>query len=323
MDKFDWLATESAPKKYPMEIIRAFLYAPDGSSVYVPYGADIFHGWGEMRSAHVSGPDKKPLPNKLDITFFSYAEDTFYQGSFDLPYEEILKLFQEGYFIPSRKEKQSFRRIMVGVAPGGVVCVWLKGVGRITEVFYGHAKTVDLAWSNIVDDPDTTREEYILEVLEDAVGDDGVSALKENGVPLKLWDSYRKTYPWQMQVHSTRIHRPLMYVDFFNGEKYYIELESTFKSEDFKILPAPKTIYIEWPATSGQTREFELHFNEQEVFDAFKALAGENDKYIDQPLTLDVYFQEEGRQRTISVGLRRANESIIFKEVKIEAFRIL
>ncbi len=323
MDKFDWLATESAPKRYTMKIIRAFLYAPDGSSEYVPYGASIFHGWGEMRSVHVSGPDKKSLPNKLDITFFSYAEDTFYQGSFDLPYDEIRKLFREGYLIPSKKERMSYDMIMVGVAPGGVVSVWLSGIGRISEVFFGHAKKVDLAWSNVVDDPDITREEFITEVLEDTVGNEGIRFLRENGVPLGLWDSYRKTYPWKMQVHSERTHRPLMYIDFFNGEQYYIELESTLESDDFNRLPVPKTIYIEWPATSGQTREFELHFNEQEVFDAFKALAGENDKYIDQPLTLDVYFQEEGRQRTISVGLRRANESIIFKEVKIEAFRIL
>ena len=79
--KFDWKASESAPENYPMQIIRGNLHYhgdASGDGLYVPSGGVISDGWGRMISSHITGPDLKPLPDKLDITFFSYMEDTFY-----------------------------------------------------------------------------------------------------------------------------------------------------------------------------------------------------------------------------------------------------
>src|SRR5690625_444757 len=89
-DKFDWKATESAPKNFPIQIINGtFIYhgRSDGAGLYVPSGGLLDKGWGEMISSHIVGPDLKPLPDRLKITFFSYLEDQFYEGVFDLPYE--------------------------------------------------------------------------------------------------------------------------------------------------------------------------------------------------------------------------------------------
>src|SRR5690625_3500537 len=89
-DKFDWKATESAPKNFPIKIIDGtFIYhgRSDGTGLYVPSGGLLDKGWGEMISSHIVGPDLKPLPDRLKITFFSYLEDQFYEGVFDLPYE--------------------------------------------------------------------------------------------------------------------------------------------------------------------------------------------------------------------------------------------
>lgn len=102
MDKFDWQASESAPRYYPMRILAGSLSYHDGSgSLYIPDGSDIDKGWGLGISSHVTGERLKPLPNRLGISFFSYTENQFYQGKFDLPYDKILKLFQEGYYSPN------------------------------------------------------------------------------------------------------------------------------------------------------------------------------------------------------------------------------
>ncbi|NNE62692.1 MAG: DUF2931 family protein, partial [Gammaproteobacteria bacterium] len=99
-NKFDWKATESAPKNYAMKIVTGHFYSPDGYSLYIPNKKRIHHGWGKGVSSHLVGPDTKSLPNRMSISFFSYTEDKFYQGEFDLPYDKIVRLFDEGYFSP-------------------------------------------------------------------------------------------------------------------------------------------------------------------------------------------------------------------------------
>lgn len=69
--------------------------------------------------------------------FFSLTENQFYKGEFDLPYEKILALFRESLEV----DKIPFRKIMVGVAPGGAVSVWLTG-GKTKEVFFGRKKWI-------------------------------------------------------------------------------------------------------------------------------------------------------------------------------------
>ena len=112
MDKFDWQARESAPQHYVMRIIGGTLSYHDSSgSLYVPDKSDIDLGWGTGISSHIVGPDLKPLPNHLTIIFFSYIENQFYDGRFDLPYAKILKMFQDGYYSP-RKEKRAVMPLM-------------------------------------------------------------------------------------------------------------------------------------------------------------------------------------------------------------------
>src|SRR5690554_5517718 len=80
--EFEWHATDSAPKHYPMEIRQgSFLYHDKSGGLYIPTGATLRSGWGEMVSDHVTGPDKKPLPDVMEIYFFSYTENQFYYRS--------------------------------------------------------------------------------------------------------------------------------------------------------------------------------------------------------------------------------------------------
>src|SRR5690625_7626696 len=105
----------------------------DGAGLYVPSGGLLDKGWGEMISTHIVGPDLKPLPDQLEIKFFSFLEDQFYEGVFDLPYETILSLFKEQSINGGRE----YHRIMIGFAPGGYVAVWLQGQTNMRAVFLG------------------------------------------------------------------------------------------------------------------------------------------------------------------------------------------
>src|SRR5690625_6073884 len=94
-----------------------------------------------MVSSHIVGPDLKPLPDRLDIKFFSYTENQFYHGKFELPYDDIRRLFKEWDRL---NDRPAYNRIMTGVAPGGAVAVWLTGQVKTTEVFRSEEHTSEL-----------------------------------------------------------------------------------------------------------------------------------------------------------------------------------
>ena len=133
MDKYNWQATESAPKSYPMQVVSGTLfYHGQNQGLYVPDGSSIDDGWGSGISSHIVGPDLKPLPDRLQITFFSYTENQFYVGKFDLPYEKILALFKAGYDLRRGGGHTTYGQIVVGIAPGGAVAVWVSGLSKTT-----------------------------------------------------------------------------------------------------------------------------------------------------------------------------------------------
>jgi hypothetical protein len=75
---FTWHATESAPDHYPMEIRQGtFFYKGKNSGLYIPSGGTLNGGWGNMNSRHVTGADKKPLPDRVDIIFTLTQKNSF------------------------------------------------------------------------------------------------------------------------------------------------------------------------------------------------------------------------------------------------------
>ena len=177
MSKFEWLASESAPKNIPMQVVSGSLVFPDGESLYIPPNKLIYQGWGEPVSTHIVGEDLKPIPEKLEITFFSYIENQFYVGDFPLEADLIRDLFAKGYFSHSLNEEVTYQRITVGVAPGGAVAVWLVGNEKVTEVFFGHAEPADLDFGLVAGKIESSRESFVDETLLSVIGKDELASM--------------------------------------------------------------------------------------------------------------------------------------------------
>lgn len=318
--KFEWTASDSAPKNFSMKIISGNLRYqgdPSGAGLYVPSGGQIDHGWGVGGSTHVTGPALKPLPDKLDITFFSYLEDQFYQGSFDLPYDEILKFFNEqdakpktlnadGKGIPVRFE------IIVGVAPGGTVAVWAIADGG-KEVFFGKAKKVELDFGKAFRIPITSKTErtnYVNESLEDETPPEILTTLRKTGIPFDKWANYRIRYNW---VPTFVGKPPLDYVavGFYNGEglRYSLPLEKSFATSPH---PVPDSIDFRYIAP-GQNDQYpyEILFNEPEILDAFKKLSA---KQLPLKLEIDPKYP----QNNTRIRLHNGKESIEIKKFTVK-----
>jgi hypothetical protein len=247
--KFDWLAQESAPREFPMRIIDGtFYYHGLNHGLYVPTAASITPGWGMGRSAHVVGDDFKALPDRLDVRFYSFWENKLYRGSFDLPYEKILMLFNEGVALD--KEHPTFRNIVVGVAPGGAVAVWVSG-REAREVFFGQAEPYEAEIYNTLGSIIKNKQEYAERNLK-YLPPDVYERIKKEGIPLGLWGKYRKIYSWSFSSEQEKKIGDFG-VSFFNGERYKIPtpFEKNFQPKPIpfsigfiNVFPGDKTEYV-------------------------------------------------------------------------------
>lgn len=312
MEKFEWETSDSAPKLYVMSIVSGSLFYTGGSQ-YVPDKSDLRIGWGRGASSHGGGIN--PPPRALDISFFSYTENQFYQGRFDLPYEKMLSLFQTGYYSPNQEGHITYHQIVVGVAPGGAVAVWLAGIERTTEVFFGQAKKVDLPWSAMTSNTKMPREEYVRRGIEDSFKTpEAIAALKKNGPPIGLWARYRTPYSWQplftgMTTRYSRIDE----IKYFNGEQEVLD----YPLKAVSSRPVPSFMRFIWARTKVIGLKFKLTFDESEIFDAFQKLGANN-----QPLQLELRMVVVNGKEGFTIWVRNEKDFTQLKHTKIETYDV-
>ena len=317
MKKYDWLAGDSGPKNFPMKIVRGhFTYPNDESSLYIPNMAKLDGGWGNPRSTHVVGPKLKPLPNRISITYFSYTENKFYKGEFDLPYQYILSLFEKGYYSPKTKGQQTYNEIVTGVAPGGAVAVWLFGIDRRTEVFFGHAKEEDLPWEEFLDNPDIEREDFARKGVEASVEPLALKKLDAEGIPYGLWDRYHIRYNWQLDINAENSPGLVELISYYNGEEGYL-LHPDENPDDNHYRAIPVHLDYIWITPEGQGFGVQYHFDEDEIFKAFKHLAPGDGKVIEIPLRLETRIEKQEQGYHASVWLHNQTESIHLEKTRV------
>ncbi len=310
--KFDWLATESAPEHYPMEIIQGtFIYHGENEQgLYVPSGGTISSGWGHGISNHIVGEKLKPLPDRLKIIYFSYAEKQFYKGEFDLPYDKILALFRDGIENPNvfanGKTLPVYSKIMVGIAPGGAVVVWVSG-SRQHEVFFGQAKKVDINPSTGFALPfkdKAAADAYIAKQLVNTLDPAELESLKKDGVPFGLWARYRNKYSWLPTFTAGQKPNELD-VGYVNGESF-----GSWYLEDKKELNNPRPVprLLNFMTTiNNQKYLYEVTFDEFETMAAFEKLGAQG-----QPLHLE--FEPRLPVTDLRIRLLNDKESIELKK---------
>ena len=272
MNKYDWKARESAPKSFPMRVVEGNFYDSEGGSLYVPDRRTIHQGWGYGVSSHVVGADKKILPNRLEITCFSYGEDKFYTGKFDLPYERILGLFKKGYYSPKMGENITFDSLVVGVAPGGYLTVWATGIDKRVEVFAGNMEEDDVPWERVLNNPQVSRKEYLHIVLNDSLDDQEYEKIKQNRIPFGLWKKYATRYKWLPSVTGVDVPEIIKEINFVNGERDYYSLKYQNNWEG-QLHSVPTEMTLKWEGDEGPAELVELVFNTENIITAFEELS--------------------------------------------------
>lgn len=268
---FKWLPTECAPADYPMYLVRATLELQGGGQVAVPDQRDVHNGWGLRGSTHIVGDMVKPVPQRLDIAWFSYTEDRFYQGAFALPTQVMTTLFARG--IPedrATRKPAEFDRVIVGMAPEGCVSVWMASGAEVLEVANFQAAPAELPWTKVLGNPDISRAVFIRMNLEKRLGAEGYSRLQRQGIPRGLFQGYRTLYRWQPWV--TGAGKPDgIRIRSRNGENAFISQKGAAIPRDMRPLPTEIELY--WTSPDGTPRLARINFDEAETGASFQKLS--------------------------------------------------
>jgi hypothetical protein len=282
---FDWSPGVGAANLYPMELYRFSFIFPNGASVS-PAPPNLENGtWGQENGSSVVGDVMKPIPVALDILWLSYTENKFYKGHFQLPHDKILQLFKQGFEEPVLEDNGEFgldhrdyNNIVAGIAPGGVVVVWVNGGAAIVDIGRFQAtetkvRMEDFAPSAFTNDQTT----YVNAMIKEDKG--VVDNLAKNGVPFGLWDKYRERFSQQLvfkfdQAHKVETNN--INVSYLNGEKEILHFKQWAENE-FKSRARVKEMRVEWTdSLAGKIKNYvlEIKFDEAEMFKVYKEVYG-------------------------------------------------
>jgi len=309
MTEYRWDVSESAPNEYSMQIISGFFEAADGYKKDIPARAVINNGWGSGRSNMATGRATMPAPKRMEVTWFSYREDTFYHGAFDLPFEKIVQLLQTNEPKPYADEVNSDQnsRFIVGLAPQGYLVVWLSYGNHRQVIFTGKAIPVDgIPFSAVFENPEFSRED-VLKMENEPV-------LKEYA------DSPHINDPeyWQ-RLHSEIYRYDIQVISEYTPYSFNVAYATatmnqyTYDTQDWKsdYHSVPEEIIFDYffpdriPVVSIE------QINKEEMYTAFRKLAKSD------PETLEVVIKVNG---DLTAGWKYSTQ--VFVRNKLETIEI-
>ncbi len=313
-NKFEWLPTECAPKEYPVRVHKGSFSLNKNVIANIPSGGrTVQNGWGKQGSMYVVGEDFKSIPDHLEITWMSYTENKFYTGSFDLPQDEMLMLFNKG-FIDRMNNPVTYSSIICGMAPGGIVSLWLIGAGKTKEIAHFKAVETEISMKDFVPDAVISREEYVINRLN-GLDDDVKIYLQKEGVTYGKWTEYRKRYEWKPEFKLTNKGEFYeIFIDYFNGEHIYT-VATNPGFQDYQALALPKYAKLYWEDENKNIFGSKLYFDEEEVKNAFETIArtSKNNK-------IDLLFQVDKYNDGMEIFLKSDTDNIKLEKTRIKIF---
>lgn len=292
MNKYEWLPTETAPTNYPIYLHQAYFKTKDDIFIRIPDKRTVYYGWGSTGSVHISGEDYKPVPNSVSLTWLSYTENKYYKTSFELPEKRISELFEKGFLNPKNNKRETYNRIGVGIAPGGLVVVWVMGTFHQIEVATGQGQITEIDFKEMIPSTEMTQAEFTEMILKEEVEDSVLKEIKAGEIPYKRWQDYRKKYDWKLALtHQEEFTPEHARISMLNGEQDVQYFDGKIKPllENWAI---PSSTRLQWRDENENLFAAQIYFDEKETTEAFKLLGG-NDKKI-----------------TISAQVARFNDSI-------------
>ena len=328
--EYEWGISVNAPIGYPIHV-----YAGRVGPQYIT--SDLWCSteepdWG---SAYVNeGNDPKELPKDIDIVWFSFIENCFYNLQAPLDYEKIEKVFKEGFEQRIRYGElyhTTYNGLVVGLAPGGTVVVWVgKGYSPITEVGRFQASRTYLTETSDMDSHERLifDKEYrkSIATASNIVPLEVQKANEGKPIPYNLWDRYAETqYRWYPTFEIPDGKMGDVFFQYWNGEAntiFYTDLEPTTERETIlkpKVcqepigkLPLYKEIIINYKAFDGIKYAATITFDWEQSAETYKKVFGEHPEEV----TAQLYFRLNRNNTHVTTRLIGSNGKDLIIEPK-------
>jgi hypothetical protein len=324
-DKYEWFAYETVPEGYSVEVWNGFLSNDAGKIVRLPHASEITGPWGKCGSIEMVGDDFKAIPTKLSLTWIAYTEKKCYTLEATLPSKIITDLFKEGYATTeygSTVVHKNYNAIVIGMAPGGVVAVWvgLSNSTRLVEVAHYKAQETIITpdeYYKINENVDRLDQKQFYERLYSYTSDEIRNEITQNGIPYGLWDRYRTKNNWrcQMEFLGSQKARAIP-LEMYNGEAEYLELEA-LTHNSFKPRAILKKIYnLSWidDTIVWQTK---VSFEEAEIFDSFKNIFEEH-----KANQAELVIKVSADNQKLDFILKSQHHEIVLKKVTYNVYSL-
>lgn len=210
MEEANYGTNATCAPQYPITLYQGVFYAPNEEFVLINE-RNLNGPWGASGSSYAVGDGFEPIPNKFKVGFYSDAEDAFFEGEFELPYENIKSLFAEVSDDPFFKDKtfpdtqsgkelpyMKYDALNVGISLDGLVIIWVSGKGVQKQVGKFKAKKTEKNWQEVFEHG--TREENKIYNMQSVFEESIKKEIATNSLPKNRWESYFEKVKWNYDI---------------------------------------------------------------------------------------------------------------------------
>jgi hypothetical protein len=297
---YEWLPSKSVPQGYTVEVFRGGFYDKDKMIAPLSVGGITYGPWGISNSIAFVGSDRKPIPSRIALRWLAYAEKKSYQLDVELPQVAIAALFKQGKSAvdPFSKHPAPYDTIMVGIAPGGVVIVWVGRFSQDRQIevarYQGTETTITPEqYHHASQNADNLTQQQFYDQLYGYLEKDVIADIEKNGIPYGRWDQYRRKHQWNIKViHAGNQKTVSLPLHMINGEKETLDAgKSPVDTATLRAMPAVIHNLI-WQ-DGEKAWQAKLWLNEQEVQAAYS----------------EIFEQRKATTATLVIKLDQVNET--------------
>lgn len=312
--KVMWSATLSAPVDYPVEIVEGALLSSDYEFYFDPIWGTINSGWGVKAGFFGGSETENFAPQKMSFTWYSYIDQTFYSGSWNLDPKLINEYFSKKYtwlnVLNNKYSEEGYYYFMIGFAPNGMLNIWICGDNdqRILGIFQG--EKVERKIEDLRDDAKYMVSPNFIEIVmkEDFQNNPDTQKYLEDYGPTSQTriTEWNTAFNWKIELKTEGdlgIVNPVVgRLKLINGE-YIADVNSSIMKFETEKLAAPDFLQINWNDVNDVKKIFIMNFNKQKVWEALNILGNNNKEVV-------IKIQINAEQTKGKVIVEAGNESI-------------
>ena len=251
-NNYEWLILTSADEGYPMRILDGGFICRKGIFFSIPtVQQDLTHSLFRDSGLMIVGDNFRPIPHKMEIKWFSYVENKFFKGEFDLDHKYIEALFKQKVIY--KKGGGDFKLVLI---PGGKVMLYLTGENTFLLGIYQAQEYIVIGNENYYKEMffhiDTLTREQDVQIFQKDLPQQTLNEINNNTIPTDIWDKISVKYPWRFTFHLVdRNDYPEKIVGEEENHVVFINAERRLKLNEvnYFITPEPKPIPIELATT--------------------------------------------------------------------------